>query len=115
MSLSESVQLEQSLGAVAGIEQAYKDACDEYAEAKHAFKMKEAKEFLLAEGTVEARKAQALVACEVEHERYTKAQNIKTFMYQKLKDAQGAQSARQTMLSASAKGDFNYATNPRNT
>jgi len=113
MSLSETVTLEKSLKELYAREKAYKEACDQYAEKKHAYDMKYAQEYLKAEGTIQDKKAVALVACEQEHEEYLKAQASKTFLYQKLKDAQGASSARQSILSASSRADQSYANDKR--
>ncbi len=104
-----SSRLEKSLTELHARETAYQEACENAAEKKHAYEMRKAKEFLLADGTVPARKATAMLACEKEHQDWLNAQAIKTFTYQKLKDAQGASSARQSILSAGARSDQGYA------
>lgn len=108
-----SSRLEKSLTELHSREVAYQEACENAAEAKHTYEMKKAKEFLAADGTVQARKARAMVACEKEHQNWLNAQAIKTFTYQKLKDAQGASSARQSILSAGARSDQAYANDRR--
>lgn len=108
-----SSRLEQTLTELHARETAYQEACENAASAKHAYEMKKAKEFLAADGTVQARKATAMVACEKEHMNWLNAQAIKTFTYQKLKDAQGASSARQSILSAGSRSDQAYALDKR--
>ena len=90
-------------------EQDYQLACQEDADAEHLFKMKQAKEFLKAEGGVEVRKAIALIACEMEHDNHLHQKAILAFTKEKLKDAQQALTARQSLLAAAVKSDTGYA------
>lgn len=108
MSRSNQNNIERSLADIWTREQEFGDAGQGDAEAEHAFKIKNAKEFLAADGSVEARKATALLACEKEHLDYLKKKAIKEFTREKLRDAQDALSARQSLLSYEAKTNFAY-------
>jgi hypothetical protein len=100
--------LEACLDAIWSRENDFEIACTDLAEAEHAFKIKEAKEFLSADGSVDARKATALVNCEALHGDYLKKKAIKEFSREKLRDAQDALSARQSLLSYEVKTNFGY-------
>lgn len=106
MSRSNQDNIETSLSMLWDREQAFEQAAIEDAEAEHEFKMRHAKEFLTAEGSVEARKASALVASETLHANYLKKKAVKEFTREKLRDAQDALSARQSLLSYEAKTNF---------
>ena len=108
MSRSAPDKVEQSLSEIWMRESEFGTAAIEDAEAEHAFKIKHAKEFLKADGSVEARKAMALVECDTQHLDYLKKKAIKEFTREKLRDAQDALSARQSLLSYEAKTNFGY-------
>lgn len=100
--------LEACLDAIWSREKDFETACTELADAEHAFKIEEAKKFLSGEGSVDARKAQALVASEHLHGDYLKKKAVKEFSREKLRDAQDALSARQSLLSYEAKTNFGH-------
>lgn len=115
MSLSESTQVESSLAELFTRETALGEALQAEADAEYAYKIREAKEFLEAEGTIDAKKATAKLKSKMEYERYLKATAVKEFMQCKWKDALQALSARQSILSASARSDQSYANDRRTT
>lgn len=96
-------QLEQALDAVAEIEPDFEKALNDEATKEHAFKVKQAEEYLKASGTVDERKAKALVTCKDVYLAHLKAVAVKDFLKAKLKDRQDAVSARQSLLSAEVK------------
>lgn len=100
--------IEKSLSELFTREQEFVTACTEEAEAEHAFKINNAKEFMSADGSVELRKAAALVACEKQHLDFLKAKAVKEFTKEKLRDVQDSLSARQSLLSFEAKTNFAY-------
>lgn len=104
-----AANLEKALLEMFRRESAFEDACMDLASAEHIFKMKQAKQIKLATGTVDEKKATALIECEVEHSAYKIAEAVKEALKEKLRDAQAAVSARQSILSAEAKGNFGYA------
>jgi hypothetical protein len=108
-----SSRLEQSLTELYDRETAYQKACTDEAEAEHAYKMKNASEFLGAEGSVEARKATALVACDKLYLDYLRKAAVRDFTKEKLRDSQQALSARQSLLTASVKSELGYANDKR--
>lgn len=114
MSRSETHQLEQSLTEIYNREKEYEEACIADAEAEHIYKVKNATKFLEGEGTVDARKAQALVDCAKEHKAYLMANAVRDFTKEKLRDSQQALSARQSLLTASVRSDLGYAVDRRN-
>jgi hypothetical protein len=93
----------------------YKSACINFADAEHAYKVDLAVEFGKAEGSVDVRKNLALIACKHRYAVYLKADAVKDYTKEMLRDAQAVLSARQSLLSASMKGDFAYATDRRTT
>lgn len=101
MTREESV--EKALNAVADREESLGTALNDAATKKHAFKMKEAEEFLKAEGGADLRKMIALKNCRKEYEEYLKAEAVATFTRQKMDDAFQALSARQSLLSYEAR------------
>lgn len=105
----EAQVLEDSLRELWQREKDYESACLAAADSEHAFKIKQAKEFKSAEGSVEARKADALIACDNEYKNYLTADAVKDFTKVKMIDIQQATNARQSLLSAAAKSDFNHA------
>lgn len=109
MSLSETTQVENSISEIYDREKAYETACVDEAEAEHTFKMKQAREFLDAEGSVEARKATALVACDTLYLDYLKKSAVRDFTKEKLRDSQQVLSARQSILSANVKSNNAYS------
>lgn len=108
-----SEDLETALHQLYDRETAYQTACEEEAEAEHAYKMKQAREFLDADGPVDVRKATALVACNGLYLDYLKKAAVKDFTKEKLRDSQQALSARQSLLTASVKSDFGYSVDRR--
>lgn len=104
----EAQNLEKSLSEIYVREQDFEKACNDDAQAEHAFKLKYAQEFLSADGSVDARKATALTKCSEEHLAYLKATAVRDFTKEKLRDSQAALSARQSLLTASVKSDMNY-------
>lgn len=108
-------RLEQSLTELYSRESEYGSALQDDAEAEHAYKMKQAREYLAAEGTEKARAATALIACETLHLDYLKKAAVKDFLKEKLRDSQQALSARQSLLTASVKSDLGYANDRRTT
>lgn len=106
-------QLEKSLTELYGRETEYGTALQDDAEAEHAYKMKQAREYLAADGTEKARTATALIACELLHLDYLKKAAVKDFTKEKLRDSQQALSARQSLLTASVKSDLGYANDKR--
>lgn len=110
-----STRLEDSLKELYSREQEFGQALEESAIAEHVYKMKQAREYLAAEGTEKARAAQATVACEKEHLTHVKTEATRDFTKEKLRDSQQALSARQSLLTASVKSDLGYANDRRTT
>lgn len=106
-------QLEQSLTELYSRETEYQQACNNDAEAEHAFKIKQAKIYLSSDGSIEARKATALVQCDREYLTHLRTKAVRDFTKEKLRDSQAALSARQSLLSFSAKSDQGYANDRR--
>jgi hypothetical protein len=106
MSRSNQNGIEAGISTLWDREKAFEDALQAHADAEHLFKVRNAEEFLKADGSVEARKAQALVNCKELHKDYLKKEAIATFTKEKLRDAQGALSARQSLLSYEARTNF---------
>lgn len=111
--MSHQSNLEKALSELADRENSYENAVQDAAQKEHIFKMKQAKEFLQADGNVDTRKAAALVACDKEYFAHLTAEAIRDFTKEKLRDCQAALSARQSLLTASVKSDFGYATDRR--
>lgn len=93
-------QLEKALNAVADREEAYQDACVKHAEAESEYRIQKSKEYLAAEGTEKAREATAIVKVERYLRERDRTEAIRDFTREKLRDAQSAVSARQSLLSA---------------
>ncbi len=90
--------VEKAIRTVHEREGDYQTAVENEALAEHEFKVQNAKEFLKASGGAEIRKMEALVATENLHKDYLTKQAIAAFTKEKLKDAQAALSARQSLL-----------------
>jgi hypothetical protein len=110
----EKTNLEQALIIVQKREVEYESALHDEAEKEHIFKMKQASEFLSASGSVDARKMTALVKCKIEHQAYLKATAVKEFTREKLRDAQSAVSARQSLFTAQSRTNFGQSYNQMN-
>jgi len=81
-------------------ETAYDAALINAVDADFDYKVAEAQAFLKAEGNVEERKRQALLAVAEQYKAHLIAEATKTIMKVKVDDCRQALSARQTMLSA---------------
>jgi len=106
--MSNQSHLEKALGELAQRETEYENAVKDAAEKEHIFKMKQAKEFLQADGSMEIRKNEALKACDREYYAYLQSVAVRDFTKEKLRDCQAALSARQSLLSAEIKTNFGY-------
>lgn len=93
-------KLERALNALAEREQAYEAACHEFADAESEYRTQFAKEFLIASGAVEERKQTAMSKVARYLKDREKKEAIKDFTKEKVKDAQLAVSARQSLLSS---------------
>jgi|GEM_PF-4981277 len=113
MSRSETSSLEQSLKELYNRETEYQTACNSDADAEHAFKMKQARQYLAGEGSIDARKAQALIDCDKEYIAHLRAKAVRDFTKEKLRDSQAALSARQSLLTASSRSDQGYSNDRR--
>jgi len=109
----EANNVEKVITELYGRETAYTSACNKLADAEHAYKVDLAIEFGKADGSVDVRKNLALIACKVSYKAYLQAEAVKDYTKELLRDAQQVLSARQSLLSASVKGDFAYATDRR--
>lgn len=115
MSRSLKTDIEDTLSKLWDRETEFGTAVEAAAEAEHNYKMKDAEEFLKAEGTIDAKKATALKACGELHLNYLKKKAIKEFTRIKLQDAQDALSAQQSLLRAEMGSDALYSTDRRTT
>lgn len=106
MSRSVKDRVEESLSEIWQRERDFETAIQEAAESEHQYKIAHARAYLSATGTVDERKAQALIECENLHKDYLKNEAIATFVKEKLRDSQQALSARQSLLSFEAKTNF---------
>lgn len=99
-SLDRDEQLEAALDMLFDREKAYEDACKEFASAESEYRVQYAKEYLIASGAVEERKQTAMskVARFLAERERTEA--IRDFTKEKVRDAQLAVSARQSLLSS---------------
>jgi hypothetical protein len=93
-------KLEQTLSTLADREEAFEKACLDFADAESHYRIQLSREFLKADGSVEKRKAEALVAVENALRHRDKTEAVKEFTKEKLKDAQTAVFARQSLLNA---------------
>lgn len=102
---NEAQNVSRALTALHTRETAYGAALEEEAEAEHVFKMKQADEFMLAEGPAEMRRATALQRCREEYARYLRAKASAAFLKVKVADAQAAVTARQSILRYAVQAD----------
>lgn len=93
-------RLEKALTDVEAIEPDFEKALNDEATKEHTFKIKQADEYLKASGTVDERKARALITCKDAYLAHLKAVAVKDFLKVKIKDRQDAVSARQSLLSS---------------
>lgn len=114
MSRSDTTNVESSITELYNREKEYQTACENDANAEHKFKMKQAEKYLAGEGSIEARKAQALVDCKKEYLEHLQAKAVKDFTQVKMKDSLQALSARQSILTSSTRSDQSYANDRRN-
>jgi hypothetical protein len=96
-------QLEAALDAVSTIQPDYETACIDHAEAESEYRIAKAKAYLNAEGTEKAREATAIVKTENLLRERDRTEAIRDFTRTKLKNAQDAVSARQSLLRADVK------------
>lgn len=108
MSRSRPDGVEDAIITIQQIEGEFKLALEQDAEAEHLFKVEKAKAFLAAEGTEKARESQAIVATDKYLLDNLKKKAVKEFLREKLKDAQDALSARQSLLKYEAQTNFGY-------
>lgn len=93
-------QLEKALSQLADREVAFEQACLDYADAESEYRINLAKETLSATGTDKTRAATALTKVEKFLRARNKAEAVKEFTKEKLKDRQTAVFARQGLLNA---------------
>ena len=98
--LDREQQLEKTLSVVASRETEYEAACVGYAEAEASYRIEYARAFLVADGTVEERKQTAIDKVERFLRARETAEAVRDFTREKLRDAQAAVSARQSLLAA---------------
>lgn len=110
MSRSNPDKIEQGLSTLWDRETAFQAAVEDDAMAEHAFKLKKAQAFLAAEGTEKARDARSIVDSEKLFLDHVKKKAVKEFTREKLRDAQMAITARQSLLKYQAQTDFAYTT-----
>lgn len=112
---AESNNVENVIRELYTRETAYTESCNKLADAEHAYKVALAVEFGKADGSVDVRKNLALIACKEQYKAYLQADAVKDYTKECLRDAQQVLSARQSLLSASVKGDWNYSNDRRTT
>lgn len=93
-------QLEKALEAVANIEPDFHSALLDAADIDAEYEIEFAKHYLKGEGSIEARKADATVKTAELLKARNNRRAVKEFLRTKLKDAQDAVSARQSLLRA---------------
>jgi hypothetical protein len=93
----------KALDAVAAVEPDFEKALIEYADAETRYRIRKSEEYLKAEGTEKAREATAIIAVAKLLEARNRAEAVKDFLKEKLRDRQAAVSARQSLLSAEVK------------
>jgi hypothetical protein len=98
--LNREEQVEKALDRIPDLEVAFENACTGYATAESDYRIEFSKAFLRAEGTEKARNAEALIAVEKFLRERDKAEAVKEFLKEKLRDAQQAVSAHQSLLNA---------------
>jgi hypothetical protein len=92
--------LEATLDAIHDRETAFGKALADYADAESEYRVQFAKAYLAAEGTEKARNSEAIVKVERFLRERDRAEAVKEFTREALRDAQAAVSARQSLLSA---------------
>lgn len=102
-------KLEAVLSELFNREKEYEQACINAAEAESEYRIKIAREFRLAEGTVDAKKNAAIEACAKELSYRDTTDAIKDFTREKVKNAQIACSLRQSIYSAENRSDFGHS------
>lgn len=113
MSRSETSQLEQSITELYDREKDLRDACLSAAEIEGEYKLKLAKEYRLAEGTIKDRENTALENCQEQYLAWLKADAVRAFTKEAMRNSQQALSARQSLLTASTRADQTYANDRR--
>lgn len=108
-SLDRDEQLEAALERVSVLEEDYEQALIKAAEAETEYRVRFAKAFLSADGTEKARNSEAIIAVERFLEERNRTEAVREFTREKLKDAQAAVSARQSLLSASLRTNNAFA------
>ena len=96
-------QLEAALERIPDLEEAFQKACVDYASAESDYRVAKAKAYLHAEGTEKAREAHAILRTENLLRERDRTEAIKEVTKEKLRDAQQAISARQSLLNASVR------------
>lgn len=107
--MDKEFNLEEALDAVADREKAYQEACTEYADAESEYRIKKAAAYLEAEGTEKAREAASIKQVEKLLRERNRTEAIKDFTKEKLRDAQLATSARQSLLNADVRTNRAFA------
>ncbi len=79
-----------------------KDALLDAADAEHTYRVENARKYLAATGSIEARKAQATIDCEHLMLERLRKDAKKEFAMEAVRDARQALSARQSLLKADA-------------
>jgi len=102
-------QLEKALNAIADREEAYEEACKSFADAESEYRIQKSREYLAAEGTEKAREATAIIRVEKYLRERDRLEAVKDFTFQKLRDAQMATSARQSLLNADVRTNKAFA------
>ena len=108
-----SNKVEKAITELYSREQALKLALEDAAQKEHEYKLKLAQEFRKAEGTEKARTNAAMEACEKAHLDYIKADAVKAFTSQAIKDCLQVLSARQSLLTADVKSNAAYSNDKR--
>lgn len=101
--------IQKSLTSIWSREQAFVTACLDEAAAEHEYKVAKARAYLQADGTEKTREASSVVDTETLFSKYLIAKATKEFSAAKLRDAQNALSARQSILNHETKSNTNHA------
>lgn len=102
-------RLEQALDAIHEREAAYGKALADYADAESEYRVQFAKAYLAAEGTEKARNSEAILKVERFLRERDRAEAVKEFCREALRDCQAAVSARQSLLSADLRTNKAFA------
>ncbi len=102
-------KLEKSLGELASREALLEDALKADADKAHTYDVEFSKAFLSGSGGAELRKHHATVETENFFKEHLQAKAALTFVKTKIKDAQDAVSARQSLLSAELKTNDRFS------